>query len=358
MNRIEYLDVLKGFSIFLVVFCHHPLLSKDTLLGNIIMATAWGAVPCFIMVTGALMHAKKTISWSNYYKQIFRTYVVLLSWKVIYLFIYSKINTLAFTTQDLISYLFFFGSIKGVGSSVMWYMYAYLSIMLFYPVSFFLFRNNGRIILRHILYVLFVCVFLLNSVNVFLIFMEKQGIANKIRFSMKPVNPFGDYSNILFFFILGAFLFEHKDSIDCFIRKNVYTKCLPWFFIIIGISGIIFIKWIESGTFYWGGIYLKNGYQRLPTVLLAIGMYVVFMLCPSNKNTARIAKYLGQNTMGIYYMHFIMTALVSSKLKSVFSPYMSYSVLLNTARTILIIGIAVLITMLLKKVPYLQALVK
>ena len=46
-SRIVYLDVLKGVSMLLVIYCHGVLLPYHSVVGNLMMTLAWGAVPCF-----------------------------------------------------------------------------------------------------------------------------------------------------------------------------------------------------------------------------------------------------------------------------------------------------------------------
>ena len=113
-ERIEYLDLLKGISIILVVFCHKVTLPSDTILGNIIMAMAWAAVPNFFFVTGGLMHQSKELKWKKYLNKLLRAYIVLCVWKLLYLLFYSTFQEVTFSKTDLIEYLFMFGDISGV----------------------------------------------------------------------------------------------------------------------------------------------------------------------------------------------------------------------------------------------------
>lgn len=53
-DRIEFLDIIKGISIILVVFIHFNVLSDKTIIGNIVMQFAVCACPCFMMVSGFL----------------------------------------------------------------------------------------------------------------------------------------------------------------------------------------------------------------------------------------------------------------------------------------------------------------
>ena len=56
-KRIQYLDIIKVISIFLVVFCHFVLLA-ETIPANIFMVACWSGVPMFFMVNGALLFTR------------------------------------------------------------------------------------------------------------------------------------------------------------------------------------------------------------------------------------------------------------------------------------------------------------
>ena len=118
-KRELWLDSLKGFCIVLVVFCHTTLLSKNTVIGNIIMSFAWAAVPCFMMVTGGLLHHSPEFSWKHYLKRIAQTYLAMCVWRGIYLAVTWLVQKPACTKADLIPYLLCLKDVDGVNTSVM-----------------------------------------------------------------------------------------------------------------------------------------------------------------------------------------------------------------------------------------------
>lgn len=50
----------------LVIYCHGVLLPYHSVVGNLMMTLAWGAVPCFVMASGQyciradILHGKNT----------------------------------------------------------------------------------------------------------------------------------------------------------------------------------------------------------------------------------------------------------------------------------------------------------
>ena len=57
-QTIQYLNIIKFISIFLVVFCHVTLLKNNGYMDNLTMLFCWAGVPCFFLVNGALLFRK------------------------------------------------------------------------------------------------------------------------------------------------------------------------------------------------------------------------------------------------------------------------------------------------------------
>ncbi len=89
-NRIAYLDVLKGISMMLVIYCHGVLLPYHSVVGNLMMTLAWGAVPCFVMASGAVLHQGRHFAWKKHGKRVGGMYVTLVCWRLLYLVVYRQ----------------------------------------------------------------------------------------------------------------------------------------------------------------------------------------------------------------------------------------------------------------------------
>lgn len=355
-ERIEYLDLIKAISIILVIFCHKVTMPQDTILGNIIMAMAWAAVPNFFFVTGGLMHQSKELNWKKYLNKLLRAYLVLCIWKILYLFFYSAFQEVAFSKTEFIEYLFVFGDISGVNAGHLWLMYAYLFVLLFYPVSWFLFQNRktGRLILTYLAGILFAGTFLVSAGNfIFKLISDVTGL-NQLSISVAAVFPFGRYANALFFFIAGGFLLAYREKIKEFMKTRHLHIWLPAALTAAGTFGLVFVKYCDTGTFTWDNTYITNGYSRLMTVLLSFGIYLLILNLPFTRAGKFLAKWFGTNTMGIYYLHMPLLVLFQVKFSSYFTDY--YSVGLNILKTLVTLLICTGITLILKKIPVLRRL--
>ncbi len=357
-ERIDYLDFIKGISIALVVFCHQVTLPDDSILGNIFMAAAWAAVPCFFLVSGGLMHQSHKFGWKKYFFKLFRTYLILCVWKILYLIFFSFLQEITFSKVELVQYIFMFGEISGVDTGPMWFMYAYILVLIFYPVSRFLYTGGteGQQILKFVLVILFVCSFVVTAGNFLFENLSQMTGRNLLEISISTVIPFGSDTNMLFFFILGAFLFGYRGKIKKYMTNHHCRLWLPAVMVVAGTAGLVFVKYCATGSVTWDGEYITNGYSRLMTVILSVGMFLFFQNCPVGKVGRFIARQIGTRTMGIYYLHWLLLALAKDEFSQYIIEYYSFG--LNILKTIIAVVICALITAALKKIPVVGELVK
>lgn len=354
-KRIIWMDALKGFCILLVVYCHNVILPNKTIIGNLMMALATAGVPCFMMVSGALLHNTPSFSWQKYFQRLGKIYISLIAWRIIYLLISSICFNPHFSKVELFKYLFLFGSIGQVPSEVMWYMIALLLVLLIYPISYFLFHEkntNGKIFI-FLLILSFLGGFLVPVGNYLTqLICQFFGVPTIDLFGIYSILPFSQHSNLLFFFLLGALL--HKN--DSMIKEKLarYPKLIPYSLIATGVIGLTIMKFTMSGTFYWQGIGIESGYNRLSAIILSIGMWLTFST-QNGKFNKFLSTYIGKYTMGIYYVHFILLAVCTHY----FYPYINdYIIGMNLIKTLIITSISVLIVRIMLSIPIIKEIFK
>ena len=369
IGRIEYLDLLKAISMFLVVYCHGVLLPYDSIMGNILMSVAWGAVPCFMMVSGAVMHQRKCFSWRTHLKHMGVTYITLIAWRVLYLLTYivgDKFN--GCSIGQVVSYLFFLQNLEGVDTGVMWYMIAYLGIMFLYPVTYYLFcgGKSGRQVAFFMLVLSGITGIIVPSgqwlINAILPSLGKQLDLNTVVNTL----TIGNNTNLLFYFLLGAFLLEYQDALGekwrCLgnhsnlFRSQIVRWGLCILLLLIGTTRLIIVKYVDTGYVIWADTYLNFGYSRVSTMLIAIGLYGS-VECLGNLVQGKVKKILeetiGRNTLGIYYLHYIiLTAFQWTTSYGLVRTH--YFVGMNIMKAILLTTLCCGITMLMHKIPMIK----
>ncbi|MDE6141058.1 MAG: acyltransferase [Bacilli bacterium] len=359
-RREGYLDEIKGISILLVVFCHYVLLPSDSVVGNILMLVAWGAVPCFFMVSGGVLHNSAKFDWKRWGYRIIKTYIVLAVWKIIYFLYFWSVSPFSFIKSQFVRYLFFLGEMEHVSTGLLWFMYAYLMALFFLPVSRFLLSNgkSGERVLIFVAILLFtggICIPTANMLCEVLSRSVGKGICD-ITSVIQVIPIGGNWKNMLFYFVIGAFFFRYHIQIKAWIIGKKWRWTLFSGLMLAGISGLLVIKFLQTGSIRWEGIYLKNGYDWIATGFLSIGLYLFFMMKEKTGVVDFCLQYVGRNTMGIYYMHWIVCDLFRKLWEIRFEGH--YSVFYNLFKTGIVTGVCMIFIEIAKRIPGIKELVR
>lgn len=338
----------------MVVFCHSALLPPNSIWGNVAMTLSWAAVPCFMMTSGFLMHRSKSFQWNKYFKKVIGTFAVLCVWRLIYFIVYQCMEPFSISKSQFMQYVFFLKDLEEINTGVMWYMVAYLVVLLLYPIINTLFKLEDKTQLKFLLVLSAASGIILPSLDWLIKLLMK--ILGRNEMSVNGLNrilPLSNYANMIFYFILGAFLLAYQNQIKIFLQKRKY---LPAAALLLGILGLLLVKYADTGSFAWQGIYLSGGYNHLMTVVMSLGLYGCFMLYDGKRFYHGMGSIVGQHTMGIYYLHYLLLAVCG---RYVF-PRMQdcYSFGMNCVKTAVVVMVCIGITILIKKVPFARALVR
>ena len=343
-ERIDYLDVIKFLAIVMVIFCHNPALKLNSVIDNIFMLSCWAAVPMFFMVTGSI-YLNRKFDFNKWKKKICKTYVVLVAWKLIYFlffYFYNNLNINEISKGLIIKYLFFFGQMDWIQSGHMWFIYAYLQVMLIYPLILKSFESDDiqyKRFFDFILIIILVFAFVINDINVIFKFFCEKFEKNIFDFdTLLVIFPFNKYANMLFFFIMGGYL----PKIENFIKGNNIKKfAILILIMILSLISMLLIRFCYTKTFTWDGCYLKDGYSYIATVMISISLFEIIKLLRIKLNN--IFSFAAQNTLGIFYIHFIILNLVGKYISS-------EGVLFNLVKTFIVLGVSMSICYLMKKI--------
>ena len=98
-------------------------------------------------------------------------------------------------------------------------------------------------------------------------------------------------------------------------KKKSYTntkKTAPYS-IVFGMIGLIAVKYIQSGTLQWQGIHIVSGYYYCSTMLIAVGIFILFNSRKSVSSIERcIGIYVGRHTLGIFYLHILIYTILEN----------------------------------------------
>lgn len=356
-TRIYFFDALKAISIIWVVFCHFTVLG-DTFFDNAFMTLCFVAVPIFFMVNGALSSKSSKFSLPKHFNKIISRYCVATLWRVIYL-IFAVINQnvvlSAISKTQFIKYIFFWEPLPGCSVGHFWFMQTLLAIYVVSPLIYFTLKQgkNGRNILLFVITAIFITTYAVNTGNTAIhLLHEKFGTSDVTINSLSSFSPFGYGNTMLMIFMLGAVIYSEREAVQKFFGNKLKYILLILFPIFWGL--MLFSRNITGGTWKWNGMIYDKGYDRIPTLLASVSLFLIFMLFEEQRIkltfVEKIVTAISTNTLGIYYIHWIVGEYVSD-----FFPVPSLSS--NFLKTIIVLTISLILSMIISKIPILKKMV-
>lgn len=286
MKRVIYLDVLRVFSIFCVIFLHvsagnwayTDVNSMNFTIMNIANGSVRFATPVFVMISGALMlDPKYDFSIKKIFtKNISRIATAFIFWSVFYAMI-----TLVLSGGTVLS----FAQSIIVGHYHMWFLYMIVGLYIVLPIMRKIAENRELSIYFLVcsLFFVFICAFL-KETSIF-----SELITTVL--AKSNVNVFSGYTS---YFLLGYF-----------IKNETISKKTSKFLYIMGFGAIIFtILMTQVVSVATGVAYDKFYSYFMPNVLVvAVAVFVFFK---NMKIPEKFEKYiirLSNLTFGIFLIH-------------------------------------------------------
>lgn len=353
-KRFLSLDILKTLAIFEVCSCHF-LYYNDTAFDNFVAVFACVSVPMFFMVNGALLmnrpfeirsHLKKTIS----------LFVILVIWKIItplLEFIAVKDSVGSYSKVQVVQY-FFGEDLNGFYVGHFWFMYALIGIYIVYPLIRKCYDGeHGEIYIKYLAVIIGFFCFLLNDLNSIAQIVSEITELNVVSFDgLKIYSVAGGYAYCIFYFIIGGLLFKK-------IENNKVNIKWYWALIILIIGWLWLFGLNRYQNSYTNAKWIViNGYERIGTVLLSSGIFILicrYMNCIKYRWGAKTFSLIGNNTMGIYYIHII----IGTYFMRIYDTYFQMrGIGINIIKTLIFVLSGLGITLIMRRIPLLKKIVK
>ena len=358
-ERFVYLDFIKVLAIYFVCFYHCnnfqiDILSNPSLLtysSYFIKCISSTGVPLFFMVNGALMLTRK-YDLKKHTKKIINIISLTVIWGIITLIILAYIYGTNYSKAGFINALWFWqpGAINHL-----WFLQALVCIYIIYPLIKEIYDKDDKSVLRYFLLIVFIFTFgnvILNMIVNILNAIFKTNYMGHDRVNLfNNFNVFrGFYGYTIVYFILGALILEKlKSNIQISFKKMVAL-------FIIGMVTLFLYGIMMSNL--TSQIYdtIWNGYDTVMTLLICISIFCTsFLIKDKIDKVSRIIVLIGENTLGIYFIHRIVGAIIK--------PYylnlsFSTNIISNLLFGVVIMVISLIVTLILKKLPLVDRLFK
>ena len=353
-QRFVSLDILKFVAISLLCSCHF-LYYRDTGVENFIAILACVGVPLFFMVNGALL-MNREFDLSRHLKKTVSLLAVLMVWKILTPVLEQfilRLDLSQYSKSQLIRYICG-EDLAGFYTGHFWFMYALLGIYLIFPLIAACInsgKSKGYLIL--LAGMIGVFEFVVTDVNTALGYLSQTFGMNELIISgIEVFNPFGTYAYCLFYFLAGGLLFDFITN-----KKKTFSWPLPLLMTVIGWLWIFGLNRYQN-TYTNAKWIVVDGYQRIGTVLLAAGIFILVCSFVKGLKSAVLSKIIttvSDNTMGIYYCHMVIGTYFMVIYDRFFQ---ARGIGVNTLKTILFMVVGLGITMAARKIPIVRKLFK
>lgn len=286
----EYLNILRVVGAFAVVLLHSNeglwVFSYDPywLEATVVQMALFFAVPCFIMISGALL-----IDYSNRYttkaflkKRLKKTLIPYIAWcliGIVYLSFRGALDANSLSIKTVISMI-----INNEVLPIYWFFPTLLSVYLLTPVLTYIPENKRRSCFQYIIFSMLI----LNIVVPF--FCDVLGLS--------PSQIQSPISTICLYYITGYYVDKYLN---------------PKMFKVLYFAGFLGFLVLLVGTItasYKGGSLDQTymGYTNLPCYLYSVGIFCMFKQLSScthvgQKTFGQIAALFVDETLGIYVVH-------------------------------------------------------
>ncbi|MCI8600596.1 MAG: acyltransferase [Oscillospiraceae bacterium] len=364
--RYPYLDLLKCIAVFSVCAYHFswvgeigfaPVLPFSVWLKRALFSLNTVCVPLFFMVNGALLFSRPLDL-----RRHFRKSAVLLgqyfAWRLITVAALCLIKRLPreeLGFSRLINAVFFFDNLKGIRYTHLWFIPVLLQLYLLFPFLKLCFdrldKLDNRLMLGVLLGVLGAVCFAADDIA------SVCGVAGRFHRlhprNLNQLNPFqGMLGIMLCYFLVGGLL--HRNLGRC--------KPIPSWQPMAGLAaGMVLLTakwWAESLAHEkpWDSVF--GGYGSLPGALMAVSVFLLAAKLPEDfparhRNAARFIRLLGENTLGIYYLHWLVGEWLLPMAWKIF-PHTG--LLPNTAKAAMLLAVSLPLCLLGKKIPLVRRL--
>lgn len=164
--------------------------------------------------------------------------------------------------------------------------------------------------------------------------------------------PFGEYGYALVYFLLGGVLHFYIYEKSC-MKDIVHKRIIAVSLILTGWIYDYVMKGITTGFHGDNFTNLPNGYACCGTLLMAVGVYLWFILDQDRKES-KVVSIISENTLGIYYTHCLFLAVISYR---VYPLIKERGIVINFIKAIVVLFLSLCTTVLIKKIPFLKKVV-
>ena len=306
-------------------------------------------VPLFFMVNGGILLNRNYVL-KNHVIKIAIFFILLIIWASITLLLESPKYGDHYSIKEFITVIY---KLKERRIAHLWFLKALIYVYLLFPIIKALFDKNDKELLIYLLAISLLFCFgstFLNTLVIILGYLYKgHSMMIQTHSYFVWINPFSaDYPFTLTYFIIGGLLAKYIDKIH--LKRRLLVIIIILALLLLFFYGII--------KFRTTGIYFDTVWSGYDSIMILISSIAAFIICAKTTiNNNRIKKcisLIGSNTLGIYFIHCIISVWISQY----FLLFMKNFLFFNILYTLLVLIISLFITLIIRRIPFVKRLVE
>ena len=326
-----------------------PLLASYCLLG--IMSTC---VPLFFLINGALLFNRQ-FQLLRHLRRIATAIVLTIVWSVITQLALIVVGTTG--PLSLIDIVRNTISLKNGVNNHLWFMFALIVLYCFFPLLKLAYDHSTPV------FTTFLAIAAISTFGVTLF----QNIVDVAQAAFTGnadkqclIDPFGDFNPLrglygwsFVYFMLGGLIASPNH------RKRLHsTKCRKLALGTLLLSTLVYF--LFNLMFLYRGTALTDivfgGYSNCWVLLMTCSLYILLEPVNIPKGVSGIIAFIGRNTLGLYFIHWIVIAAMHALGFSI-SPQFGYTIVPYLIAGLLIMLIGMCICWLIRRIPFANRLI-
>ena len=351
-NKLIYLEIMRIVACFFVLFNHtgtwgHTLFQTSEInsleywIYLFISIFCKFSVPLFLMISGALLLPKEKESLREVWKKrIFKILLILVIWSFLY-YLYE-----VFLGNERFNLLTFFSKLYyDYWNFSYWYIYCYIGFLICIPFLRVLVNNLEN---KYFYYMYGIAIVTLSIIPTLQYILVNDKYAINWALNMGWLT-----TNFVLFPCIGYFL-EYRVQIN---KKLVIGALIINLITLIISCQLSYLKTIRDC--YNGGEYFHQTFVLINSSTIYITIKYIFTKLNLSEKTNKIIISIGSCTLGIYLMHifFMRKFNFFVKIFATLGNIIREKMLTAFAFCIFVMGICYIITLLLKKIPFIKKIV-
>lgn len=336
-KKIIYLSKIRSLASLAIVILHtftmyhivdaNNMTSVEEYMTRLVPFLMMWAVPCFVMVSGALLlNSNKNIGIKKIFsKYILRIILILIIFTLLFFYIDILMTSQTINVGEYIS-TWFKKFISGKSWAHMWYLYMLIGIYLMLPLY--------RIIAKH-------------ATKAILIYI---GVV--IIFFISVIEPLEDIIDIpIEFYIFISSIFPVYLFVGYMIHNNMlkFNTLVSSLLVIISIICIVLLTLLNNNTVND----LLGNYSFIPVISLSVGIYS--LLHNNNSKLTKLWLFIDKYSFSIYLTHLIYLRILIRLIDWNPLEYGSFWMLIPVSIGVFILSL--LTSMILKLIPGLKKII-